>query len=201
MNQIKNKLCKHSECKKMFKPWSSTQQTCSPLCERLYKVEKKVKREEAQQRKAAIAKAAGTATEKEQVILQDRQKLERELTQVTHRLVKLRDWGLPCISCGQVHRPDNQAGHYHSKGAHIQIAYNLLNINGQCHQCNIHKGGNKQGYRQGIKARFGSEALQKLVNLSKTTPPRLSNWEIQQLIRQRKEESKQLESEIKESTC
>jgi hypothetical protein len=183
----------------MFKPWSSTQQTCSPLCERLYKVEKRVKREEAQERKAVIAKAAGTQTEKEQVILQDRDKLEKELTRTSHRLVKLRDWGLPCISCGEVHKPDFQAGHYHSRGAHIQIGHDMLNINGQCYDCNIHKGGNKQGYRQGIKARYGSEVLQKLVNLSKTTPPRLSNWEIQQLIRQRKEQSANLESSIKES--
>lgn len=183
----------------MFKPWSSTQQTCSPLCERLHKVEKRKAREESQERKAIIAKAAGKETEKEQVILQDRAKLEEKLTKETHTLVKLRDWGKPCISCGSPHAPDFDAGHYHTVGAHPAHRYNMLNINGQCRSCNRGQQGNKIGYRAGIKERYGVETLKALLDL-KTSKTHLSNWELSQLIRQRTAQVKALKEEITEIT-
>ncbi len=64
-----------------------------------------------------------------------------------NRYVKLRDFGLACISCGRSEkeirrelggRPGGawHAGHFRSVASASQLRFNLLNINKQCAACN-----------------------------------------------------------------
>lgn len=77
-------------------------------------------------------------------------------------VVRLRDAGEPCISCGTPWKPDFQAGHYRSRGAAKNLALDLRNIHGQCVQCNLHKHSNAVDYRLGLVGRYGPEFVEAL---------------------------------------
>jgi hypothetical protein len=70
-------------------------------------------------------------------------------------MVRTRDVGLPCISCGTPWEPTFQAGHYRSRGAAKNLALDPKNIHGQCVQCNLHKHSNALDYRLGLIGRYG----------------------------------------------
>ena len=70
-------------------------------------------------------------------------------------MVRARDAGEPCISCGAPWHPTFQAGHYRSRGAAKNLALDPRNINGQCVQCNLHRHGNGIDYRLGLIGRYG----------------------------------------------
>ena len=70
-------------------------------------------------------------------------------------MVRVRDAGLPCISCGTPWEPTFQAGHYRSRGAAKNLALDPANIHGQCVQCNLHKHSNALDYRLGLIGRYG----------------------------------------------
>jgi len=74
---------------------------------------------------------------------------ERLLEVQINTLVRTIDYGQKCISCGEI-RP-LQAGHNSSKGANTYLRYHLMNIWGQCAECNGEKGGNPEGYKKGLR--------------------------------------------------
>ncbi len=77
--------------------------------------------------------------------------------------VRIRDEGLPCISCGEF-KP-HTAGHQRTVASSPEIQFDTRNINGQCSGCNsgqtkFKKDGTvKQKYDDGIIERFGQERL------------------------------------------
>ena len=82
-------------------------------------------------------------------------------------LIRTRDKGLACPSCGK-HEHDLStssfgsvwdAGHFKSVGAHPELRFNTHNVHGQCRDCNGFKGGNIDGYREGLKTRYGQWIL------------------------------------------
>lgn len=74
-------------------------------------------------------------------------------------VVRLRDHGQPCISCGTARTVQWQAGHYLSVGAHPELRYDLRNIHLQCHRCNVALSGNQAKYRIGLLAKEGPEVV------------------------------------------
>jgi len=71
--------------------------------------------------------------------------------------IRLRDQGLPCISCGTTN-PDIQyaAGHWKSIGSHPELRFHPFNINRQCNRkCNLGESGNAAEYRRGLVKRIG----------------------------------------------
>jgi Bacteriophage Lambda NinG protein len=72
-----------------------------------------------------------------------------------NRYIRLKQRGMPCISCNKPWQPDFQAGHYLSVGAHRELRFEPDNIHLQCIQCNMHKGGNAIQYRAGLVRRHG----------------------------------------------
>lgn len=60
---------------------------------------------------------------------------QEKLTQEQcNKLVRMLDYGKPCISCGET-KP-LEAGHFRSVGSCPELRFELLNIHGQCRACN-----------------------------------------------------------------
>lgn len=112
------------------------------------------------QRMAVKVEKAETRRRKEKslTISQRRARAQVEV----NAYVRLRDAGLPCISCGRHHEGQWHAGHYRSRGAAVNLALDPRNIHRQCAPCNNHLHGNAIGYRAGLVARYGLEFVEAL---------------------------------------
>jgi hypothetical protein len=88
-------------------------------------------------------------------------KLKAKLKVVFNKYIRLRDQHKGCISCGG---PVQQAGHYYSTSQCPQpsMVFNEQNVHGQCIRCNIFLEGNRQGYTQGLRRRYGEDVLMSL---------------------------------------
>lgn len=94
-----------------------------------------------------------------------------------NKYVRLRDRGLPCVSCGTEWRENFQAGHYLSRGARPELRFELANLAGQCPQCNLYLSGNLLSYRKGLIDRIGLERVEALEG---PHPP--AKWSVDELI-------------------
>lgn len=77
-----------------------------------------------------------------------------------NRYIRLRDGGLPCVSCGRHHSGQYHAGHYRTVGGNPELRFNELNCHKQCSVCNNHKSGNIVEYRINLVQRIGSDQLE-----------------------------------------
>ena len=142
----KQKKCK--VCTELFIPWRSAQPACSVDC--ALKIVKQKKK---------LAYKAETREMKK--ALNDNSKPHQlKLTQATfNQLIRIRDKGKHCISCGRHHTGQNHAGHYLSVGAHPELRFNEWNVHLQCAPCNNHLSGNIIEYRKGLLKRIGPDKL------------------------------------------
>lgn len=139
---IKEKKCKNPACCKKFKPARPLQQVCSTLCAiAVSKIQqaKKEKKEHQQVRKSLLTP-------------NDYKKI---LEGHVNAIVRMIDFGLPCISCG--HLKTAFAGHYHAVGSNGTLRYNLHNIHVQDFHCNGAGGGKIVEYGQGLIKRYGKK--------------------------------------------
>lgn len=83
-----------------------------------------------------------------------------------HDYIKLRDKGMPCVSCGEPWNKNHQAGHFKKAEIYSNLKFDEFNIHNQCVGCNIHKDGNVQQYRERIVQRIGIDGLERLDKLS-----------------------------------
>lgn len=104
---------------------------------------------------AAKAKAERQEVKARKEKLKSRSDWMREAQAAVNLFVRLRDEGLPCISCGRHHQGEWHAGHYLSRGAHPELALDPRNLAAQCQPCNVHLSGNQINYRKGLIARHG----------------------------------------------
>ena len=89
--------------------------------------------------------------------------LKREAQTALNRwIVRVRDKDRPCISCGRFHEGQWHAGHYLSRGAAPQHAFNLDNLNKQCAPCNTYLHGNQAAYRVNLVALIGLAQVEAL---------------------------------------
>lgn len=144
---IRRKLCKG--CREFYRPeenhppfrdWCSVGCGVTISTKRFTVIEKK--------KKKANRKAVNDLNRKDR-------KRQLDLTKtVVQKFVRLRDKGLPCISCGTTKDVQYCAGHYKTAGGHPELALEPLNINLQCNRnCNCCLSGNIEGTKQhmGIK--------------------------------------------------
>lgn len=116
----------------------------------------------------------------------------REAQVVFNKYIRLRDAGLPCISCGA---PDDgsrqmQAGHYKTVGAHPALRFDESNTNSQCSRCNNFLSGNLLPYRVALIAKVGQAEVDRLEGPQQ--PLKLTIEEIQELIAKYKAKVKEL---------
>jgi len=115
-----------------------------------------------------------------------------KITQVTfNKFIRLRDKGLPCISCLNDKPKKVNAGHYYSSGGHKNLTFNEDNCHLQCEYCNTFLHGNLIMYRDSLLKRIGSERLQQLDNTAHETR-KYSREELRELNEYYKQKLKEL---------
>lgn len=112
------------------------------------------------ERMAAKVEKAETRRRKEKALTISQRRARAQIE--VNAFVRLRDAGLPCISCGRHHEGQWHAGHYRSRGAAVHLALDPRNIHRQCAPCNTHLHGNAIGFRAGLVERYGLEFVEAL---------------------------------------
>lgn len=92
----------------------------------------------------------------------------KEAQASVNKYIRLRDYGKPCISCGnspaQKYGGTIDAGHYRSRGAAGHLRFNTFNIHGQCVKCNRFNSGNAVDYRLKLIEKIGVDRVERLEN-------------------------------------
>jgi len=153
---IKPKKC--AACKTVFTPQRSMQKVCGPKCAADWSA------------KVAAQKAARANREERKSL---REALEKAKTRGTHlkelqaafnAWIRMRDAGLPCISCGRPASWQGQwdAGHFRSVGSNPASRFDPFNVNKQCGPCNVHLSGNLILYRVNLIKKIGLAEVERL---------------------------------------
>jgi len=100
----------------------------------------------------------------------------KEAQTIFNKYVRLRDQGLPCISCNLPPKKKN-AGHYYSSGGHSNIRFDEDNVHLQCEACNTFLSGNLLNYQIGIQKKIGAQKLLELQERAHVT----KKWTIDEL--------------------
>lgn len=152
-NARKCKVCGDS-----FRPFKGIQTWCSPECG-VKLAAKLVAKKEA---KAAADDKRQTRAQLE--ALKTVSQLEADCRKIVQKIARLRDRKDGCISC---HMGPNYGGqwhgsHYRAHGGCSSLQFHLWNIHKACAQCNLFKGGNKEGYITGLlgKPGYGRERVE-----------------------------------------
>ena len=116
-------------------------------------------------------------------------KLKKLLWKEFARFIRVRDssgeW-FTCISCGKpqsVADGNFQAGHYFKSQLYAAIRYDERNVNGQCRRCNIFLEGNRQGYAEGLRKKYGQIAID-ILDIKKNNRSKMGRWEYKALIQE-----------------
>ena len=96
---------------------------------------------------------------------------------VCHTYIKKRDYGKPCISCGEPWHKDFQAGHYYKAELYSTLKLNEYNIHGQCAGCNIRKEGNLSEYTVNLPKRIGVDVFDTLNKLAELDHKENFKWD------------------------
>lgn len=124
--------------------------------------------------------------------------LMNKLDAVFSEFIRLRDTRddgtFVCISCGRI-LPYEQAdcGHYINR-KHMSTRFSEKNCNAQCRSCNRFDEGNIQGYRRGLVAKYGEQAVL-LLEVSKNRINKISSFEYQAMIDHYRKEVRRLKKE------
>ena len=121
-------------CGEWFSPFNTIQATCiRPKCVLEYSrrlEDKRARRKHRQDRER----------------IKPRNKVQAEAQAAFNAFIRLRDEGLPCISCGEIDPPvwpgggAWDCGHYLTIGAHPELRFVELNAHKQCKSCNAGAG-------------------------------------------------------------
>jgi len=109
---------------------------------------------------------------------------QHALTQaVANKLCNLLDAFKPCISCGRRYEGARKrnASHLKSRGANSYLRYDLRNLHSSCVVCNLHLSGNIEGYKAGVRGRYGQWIIDYL-----ESAPRSKDWSAPDLIELRR---------------
>jgi hypothetical protein len=153
---LKPKKCR--ACGNSFTPISSMSKACSVPCaislteKDKAKKAAKAKREENKSLRAALEKVKTRGTHL------------KELQAAFNQWTRLRDAGLPCISCGRPASWQGQwdAGHYLSRGSSPAIRFDPANVHKQCLPCNRHQSGFLVAYRVNLVKKIGLAEVERL---------------------------------------
>lgn len=114
--------------------------------------------------------------------LKSRSEWLKELQVIFNRFIRLRDAGLPCISCGHPDDGSRQrhASHYKSVGGNPALRFDPNNCHSSCSICNNWLSGNLVPYRVALIAKVGQAEVDRLEG--KQEALKLTIPEIQGLI-------------------
>ena len=141
-------------CKQKFAPMQSFQTWCCVehgvilANKKLEKIKKSAKAKECQ------------ADREKRDKLKSKAQWAGEAQAAFNAWVRARDAGQPCISCGRHHEGQYHAGHYLSRGARPEMAYEPLNVWLQCAPCNTYLSGNAVLFRKSLIEKIGIEKVE-----------------------------------------
>jgi len=149
MNKPRLKKCR--VCGEKFRPFNSLAEACGIQCALIRGREKRAKDDKAINRAQKIA-----------FNLRDTKWLKAKAQEVCNRYIRLRDAGMPCISCG-TNNPNTQyaAGHFIPVSRCAALRYEEKNIHLQCNSyCNDHKSGNLLEYEKSLRLKLGDAIVE-----------------------------------------
>lgn len=146
------KTCK--VCRTPFEPRAPMQKVCSPECAISLAVSTRGKAEKV----AAVKERRADKVKREK--LKSRAQWAKEAQASFNAWVRVRDADLPCISCGRHHTGQYHAGHYLSRGARPELAFDERNCHKQCAPCNTHLSGNAVLYRVALIGKIGTASVE-----------------------------------------
>ena len=88
--------------------------------------------------------------------------------------VRLRDAGLPCISCDNPYPSD--CGHLFKKSIRPAMRFNPMAAHGQCRSCNGYPDGNYENFCLGIAKRYGKEYLETVIQEANNSRKVSEKW-------------------------
>ena len=124
--------------------------------------------------------------------LKNRSEWMRELQTIFNKFIRLRDAGLPCISCGHPNDGSRQfhASHYKSVGGNPALRFDEANCHSACSICNNWLSGNLIPYRVALIKKIGQSEVDRLEG--KQDPLKLTVEQIKELIKEYKAKVKSL---------
>ena len=159
------KKCKAKGCGVVFSPARPFQCWCSPECGL------SIARAKKEQAETKARQAERRADKDKKEGLKNLGSLRKEAQTQFNRYIRFRDQiaGHGCICCG---RPlnwnsgkpggDVDAGHYLSRGASIELAFDERNVNAQAKSCNRPGGTTRAQFRCGMIDRYGVDVVDEL---------------------------------------
>ena len=161
-SKLRCKWCKEYKKAKYFIAVPSGK-FCSLGCVHLFIDEKRDKA-----RLKAIAKSYGSGGGRKKGKVKkdydnDRKTRKEAAKTACHTYIRARDYGNPCICCGEPTGSDSQAGHWIPSGQNPQVRYDEDNIHLQNLNCNYFKGGDSGNYKYNLIKKIGvkrTEALE-----------------------------------------
>jgi len=123
--------------------------------------------------------------------LKTRSEWLKELQAIFNKFIRLRDKGLPCVSCGHPDDGSRQrhASHYKSVGGNPALRFDPNNCFASCSICNNYLSGNLVPYRVELIKRIGLAEVERLEGPQE--PLKLTITEIQELIKAYKQKCKE----------
>lgn len=170
-------------CKERFTPRNSTlQKYCmdNAECIKAFLEDTKQKRLKAMSKewKEHVKKISPTIYARE-----NKQDLRREINKLA-RLIDLKFDYTTCIDCGKPYGKQQDAAHYHSRGANSTLSLHLDNIHSAASHCNRFSDKHKPNYTKGLEARYGKDYLDHVEALPVAHPKiKLSEVEIAEKVK------------------
>ena len=139
---------------------NSLQYACSPKCALTATREKEALRVARELKRSE--KAAKRALKARREALKSKSDWRKEVSAVFNRFIRLRDQGMPCISCQRYHPGQIHAGHFIAvgMGGGHPLQFCEENVHGQCAPCNNHLSGNLLPYRRNLIDKIGLDRVE-----------------------------------------
>jgi hypothetical protein len=138
-------------CKESFQPFNSTAYACSPECALTAVKASNAKKHAKAVREGQKRDKQALRTRRE--ALKTRADYLKAAQQSVNSWVRLRDKGIPCISCGKPDDGSHQrhCSHFRSVKACSSMRFNTNNLFTSCRVCNEILSGNLLEYRQRLE--------------------------------------------------
>ncbi|MEI7296620.1 recombination protein NinG [Paraburkholderia tropica] len=168
---LKPRKCK--SCGTSFIPVRSLQAACSVPCALAIAAKQKAQKEARAKRdeRKSIREALDKAKTRGAHL--------KELQAAFNSWIRLRDAGLPCISCGRPASWQGQwdAGHFMSRGSSPALRFDPANVHKQCDPCNVHLSGDLVRYRVNLVKKIGLAEVERLEG-----PQELKKYTIPEIV-------------------
>lgn len=115
----------------------------------------------------------------------------KETQTIFNKYIRLRDMGLPCISCGKPIKGRTNASHFWNANNHHNVRFDEDNVHSSCITCNQFLSGNLLEYRTRLCSKIGQKRFDEL-EAKRHVTKKWTTQELQQLIKEYKTKVRQL---------